>query len=223
MLTPLEGAAFLLASAVAGAVNAVAGGGTLVTFPTLVSLGLGPIAANATSTVGLLPGTLGSIGGYRREIRAARGAIAWLVPPSLAGGAAGALLLLATPPAVFARLAPFLVLGATALFMLQGRLRAAAEDAAPRARAGVALLQLAIAIYGGYFGAGIGILMLAAFGLLRLESIHTTNGLKTLPNRLEAPSAKPASSPAEPPSARPPPTRTSVAARFDSRSPPENP
>jgi uncharacterized membrane protein YfcA len=179
-----RGAGLFAAAAAAGAINAVAGGGTLATFPTLVWIGLGGIEANATSTLGLLSGTAGSVVGYRREIRAARAWIPWLVPSSLIGGAAGALLLLSTPPALFDEIVPFLILGATGLFVLQDRLRpAAAPVARPATRAerwGVAALQLAIALYGGYFGAGIGILMLASLGLLRLGSVHRANGLKTL-------------------------------------------
>jgi uncharacterized membrane protein YfcA len=183
-MTLLHAAALAAASAVAGAINAVAGGGTLVTFPALIALGLPAITANATSTVGLLTGTAGSITGYRREVRSARAWLPWLVPPSLAGGAAGAFLLLATPPALFADLVPFLILGATGLVVLQGRLRppeAVRSGGATIAHAFlVAALQLVIAAYGGYFGAGIGILMLATLGFLRLPSIHVANGVKTV-------------------------------------------
>jgi uncharacterized membrane protein YfcA len=187
--TPANVAAIVAASALAGAINAVAGGGTLVSFPALLWAGLSPIVANATSTVGLLPGTAGSIWGYRREVRAARRSLPWVIAPSLAGGAAGALLLLRTPPAIFANLVPFLILGATAVLLFQSRIRARAAAAGAGAGArspsagrrwAVAVFQLLIATYGGYFGAGIGILMLATLGLLRLGTIHEANGVKTV-------------------------------------------
>jgi uncharacterized membrane protein YfcA len=172
----------LVAAAAAGAVNAVAGGGTLITFPALIWLGLPSIVANATSTVGLVPGSLSGTWGYRREVRESSQWLAWLLPVSLAGGVVGSFLLVGTPPAVFDRLAPVLVLVATVLFMIQEplsrRLRAGSESAQPRT--GVVVLgQFVIAVYGGYFGAGMGILMLAALGLLHLGSIHRMNGLKT--------------------------------------------
>src|ERR1035441_4898845 len=105
------GAAFL-----AGAINSVAGGGTLVSFPALMRLGLNAVTANATSTVAIWPGTIGSLWGYRRELRDAEPRFRWLIVPSLVGGLAGALLLRFTPPATFDRLVPFLILFATLLF-----------------------------------------------------------------------------------------------------------
>jgi uncharacterized membrane protein YfcA len=185
----------VLISAVAGAVNAFAGGGTLLTFPALVGLGIPPIVANATSTVALWPASLGSMWGYRGELV---GASQWAVRfalPSLAGGLAGALLLLRTPADTFSSLVPWLVLGATLLFMAQGALTRAARrrrpahrDPAAAARPdddrlpGPSLVllasQFAVAVYGGYFGAGIGILMLATLGFMGLSNIHRMNGLK---------------------------------------------
>ena len=201
--TPLQLLFAALAAAAGGAVNAIAGGGTLITFPTLLALGIPPIIANATSTVALWPGTVGSMWGYRRELEGAR---AWAVRfaiPSLAGGILGAVLLLRTSSERFSMLVPFLVLGATGLFILQGplsaflksrktaavtpgntaptaqaaALRSSATDLAPPA---VPLLvyQFVVSIYGGYFGAGMGILMLAALGFMGLVNIHQMNGLK---------------------------------------------
>jgi uncharacterized membrane protein YfcA len=202
-VTPAQLLLAALAAAAGGAVNAIAGGGTLITFPTLLALGIPPIVANATSSVALWPGTIGSMWGYRRELQGAR---AWAVRfalPSLAGGVVGALLLLRTSSSQFSTLVPFLVLGATGLFIMQGPLltvlrarkaaahpslpdvsipdqRATVTDAAPLAAPALPLLayQFLVSIYGGYFGAGMGILMLAALGLMGLTNIHQMNGLK---------------------------------------------
>jgi uncharacterized membrane protein YfcA len=176
------------AALLAGFVNAIAGGGTLLTFPALVAAGLSPLAANATSTVALLPGALSSMLGYRRELAGVGRWAASFAIPSLAGGAIGAVLLLHTPSAAFDRIVPWLVLGATALFLgqraLLRRVRGShptLDDAALSARVpSPALLgaQLLVGVYGGYFGAGIGILMLAALGLMGFSNIHRMNGLK---------------------------------------------
>jgi uncharacterized membrane protein YfcA len=173
-----------LAAAVGGAVNSVAGGGTLLTFPALVALGVPPLAANATSTVGLWPGSLGSVWGYRDALAGARPWLARFFLPSVLGGATGALLLLGTGEERFAGIAPFLVLLATALFLIHepvGRwLRGGlAADAAGHGPAGLfAAGQFGVAVYGGYFGAGIGILMLATLGFMGLTNIHQMNGIK---------------------------------------------
>ncbi|HUF28155.1 MAG TPA: sulfite exporter TauE/SafE family protein [Gemmatimonadaceae bacterium] len=182
--------AIALVAAVGGAVNSIAGGGTLLTFPSLIALGIPPIVANATSTVALWPGALASMWGYRRQLAGAR---AWAVRfaiPSLAGGLAGALLLLNTPAERFSMLVPWLVLAATLLFMAQGplmrRLRAgrhamddaeAVESLAPPPVLFL-IYQFVVGIYGGYFGAGVGILMLASLGMMGLVNIHRMNGLK---------------------------------------------
>jgi uncharacterized membrane protein YfcA len=186
----------VLASAVAGAVNSIAGGGTLLTFPALVGLGIPPIVANATSTVALWPGALGSMWGYRRELEGVQRWAAWFAVPSLAGGVVGAALLLRTPADQFEALVPWLVLGATALFVLQGPITGLARGEwrgerhsaggvarplpppAPRAPRPVLFYQFLVAIYGGYFGAGVGILMLAALGFAGFTNIHQMNGLK---------------------------------------------
>lgn len=179
----------VLVSAVAGAINSVAGGGTLLTFPALIGLGIPPLIANATSTTALWPGAAGSMWGYRRELAGARQwAIAFALP-SLLGGAVGAWLLLRTDAETFSRLVPWLVLSATGLFILQGPLTrwlkrksgvsGATDDGTTRAPSAPLLFaQFLIGIYGGYFGAGVGILMLAALGLMGLTNIHRMNGLK---------------------------------------------
>ena len=175
------GSAFL-----AGAINSVAGGGTLLSFPTLIWLGLNSVTANATSTVAIWPGTVCSAWGYRREARDVAPKLWLLIVPSLAGGLAGAWLLKMTPAGVFDRLVPFLILFATLLFMAQEPLQRAlgtGEGAKHQSRAWFAsgmLFQLAVGLYGGYFGAGIGILMLAALGVMGLTDIHEINSLKVV-------------------------------------------
>lgn len=175
-------AAAFAAAFVAGAINSVAGGGSLVSFPTLIWLGLGSVAANATNTVAIWPGTVGSLWGYRRELRTAEGRFLVLIVPSLVGGLAGALLLRVTPQLVFDRLVPYLILFATLLFMVQEPLQRSLRpaDARPSNRwlAGAMAFQLLVGIYGGYFGAGIGILMLAALSIVGLKDIHEMNSLK---------------------------------------------
>jgi len=171
----------------AGLINSVAGGGTLVTFPTLVFLGLSPVMANATNTVAIWPGSLGGMWGYRREMREAETRMLLLVAPSLIGGLLGALLLQVTPAPLFKTLVPYLILFATVLFLLNEPVQrwlkgqsSAEEHHSGRWLAWATLFQLLVAVYGGYFGAGIGILMLAALGILGLTDIHQMNGLKNL-------------------------------------------
>jgi uncharacterized membrane protein YfcA len=155
----------------------------------LVGLGISPVVANATSAVALVPGSLSSFVGYRRVLTGARVFTLWFAVPSLAGGLVGALLLLITPASRFETIVPWLVFAATALFVLQRRFTprpasAIAGDgvADPALRPPpVALLafQFIIAIYGGYFGAGLGILMLAGLGFMGFQNIHRMNGLKS--------------------------------------------
>jgi hypothetical protein len=174
----------LAASTGGGIMNALAGGGTLLTFPSLVFLGMPAIQANATSTVALLPGAASSMAGYRREVAAHREWLKTLLVPSLAGGALGSVLLLMTPEKVFARLAPYLVLFATLLFLFQVVSSRRRDGEGAREKPGLErwalawALQFGVAVYGGYFGAGIGILMLVILGYLGLEDIHAMNGLK---------------------------------------------
>lgn len=185
-MRPLDAALLFAAAAAGGGINALAGGGTILTFPTLLLLGVPAVTANATSTVALLPGAAASFAGYRREVATHRAWLSTLLVPSLIGGAAGSMLLLATPEKIFARLAPWLILFATSLFFLQSlasfRRRTAPHALAPELagrRLRMALVaQLGVALYGGYFGAGIGILMLVILGTLGLEDIHAMNGLK---------------------------------------------
>lgn len=178
-----------LAALAGGAVNSIAGGGTLLTFPALVGIGVPPLVANATSTVSLWPGALSSAWGYRGVLGGMRAWMVLLALPSAVGGILGALLLLRTSADAFDIIVPWLVIGATVLFLAQRRILSlvrgrAAPAAAPaqepaRPAPMVMAYQLGVAIYGGYFGAGIGILMLAALGLMGFLDIHRMNGLKT--------------------------------------------
>jgi len=168
----------------AGVINSIAGGGTLITFPILIWLGLDPKVANATSTVALWPGLFGGLFGYRRELEDSSTILVRLGLTSLAGGAIGAWLLIWTPSPVFAKLVPVLILFATLLFVAQGTinrwLRVTSIESAPQGKwwVGAIIFQFFSAMYGGYFGAGNGILMLAAMGLLGLHDLHRANGIK---------------------------------------------
>jgi uncharacterized membrane protein YfcA len=185
-MTLLDSILLFAAALAAGGLNSVAGGGTFFSFPALIFSGVPAIPANATSTVALWPGTLASSWAYRRKLPRSAMILVPLVLASIGGGFFGARLLLHTPPRVFMRLIPFLFLGGTLLFAFGKKLvRGAARsdhhgNALPLALAGVTLAQFFIGVYGGFFGGGIGILMLASFTFLPLADIHAMNGLKTL-------------------------------------------
>ncbi len=173
------------AACAGGAINSVAGGGTLLTVPTLIWLGVPAINANATSTVALWPGSLSGAYGFRREMGQADRRVYALIVPSLIGGLAGAMLLRRTPPDTFERLIPALILFATFLFMVQEPLQrrfnlTAMHQARSHWLSWTMLFQLIVGVYGGYFGAGIGIMMLAALSLMGHTDIHQMNGLKNL-------------------------------------------
>ncbi|HVJ52526.1 MAG TPA: sulfite exporter TauE/SafE family protein [Aliidongia sp.] len=172
----LFAAAFL-----AGIMNAVAGGGSFVTFPALVFTGVPSIVANASSTVAVSPGSFASAWAYRRDFPALPGLGLWpLAAASLTGGICGALLLLYTPQHTFDAIIPWLLLGATLLFAVGRRLTSLLLRVVTVGPVSLTLVQFAIGIYGGYFGGAIGILMLALFGLFGLSDIHEMNALKTL-------------------------------------------
>jgi uncharacterized membrane protein YfcA len=193
----LPGLALLAAaSAAAGAVNSVAGGGTILTFPVLAAI-LPPdpsrmVVANATSTIGLWPASALAAWAYRHERRQQPAWARWMLLPSVVGAIVGTLLVLRLPPEWFDAAVPWLILTAAILFSMQPRggpslpvdpsLRDGRPVAEQRASAilPACLLQFAVAIYGGYFGAGIGILMLAVLGLLNLGDIHKLNGVKNV-------------------------------------------
>ena len=178
---------------IASSINAIAFGGSLISFPTLIWLGIPPIIANATNTAGVWPGSLGAVWGYRREIANTAPRMYWLIVPSIAGALVGASLLRVTPPALFDRLVPALIFFATLLFALQERIQRAVGSRQLAEAAGSSLpaarrewfiaaigFQFLVSVYGGYFGAGMGILMLLALAILGHEDIHQMNGLKNL-------------------------------------------
>jgi uncharacterized membrane protein YfcA len=184
-LTEIVG--LILAAAAGGAINAVAGGGTLLTFPTLLLFGTPEKVANATSTFALVVGTSGSIYGFRRHFASVKSTLWRFLPISIVGGLLGAILLTRTEDRTFAQLVPFLILFATLLFLSQGlfrrliKLNSTATQFTERHAIWAAIaFQFAVAVYGGYFGAGIGILMLASLGFIGLRDIHEMNTVKTI-------------------------------------------
>lgn len=186
-MTIVQAIALFIAAILGGTLNSVAGGGSFITFPTLIFTGVPPIQANATSTTALWPGSVASVGAYRSVLTTQRTQLVLLGIVSVAGGAIGAVLLLHTSQTLFLRLVPFLLLLATLLFAFGGALTAGlrkrlgkASTPAWVATAGLAVLQFIIAAYGGFFGGGIGILMLALYSVVGMENIHAMNGLKAL-------------------------------------------
>jgi uncharacterized protein len=187
-----------IAALIGGALNAVAGGGSFIGVPALLSAGIAPVAANATTTLAMWPGSLSSAVAYRREIVRARHWLVTLGAASLVGGLVGGWLLIRTTDQRFLQLLPWLMLAAAVTFTIGGRVAdrlqrggapvaPAAGIPAPRTSAPrtptplwILLFQFVIAIYGGYFGGGMGIMMLAAFSVAGMADIHEMNGIKTL-------------------------------------------
>lgn len=175
----------LTAAFVAGALNAVAGGGSFLTLPALVFVGVPPVVANATGTVALLPGYAAGAWGFREDTQAPPGlSMVRLVVLSLVGGAFGAGLLLVTSNETFSIVVPWLLLLATVLFAFGPRLRQLLAGAKPTSPTKAAISVLVVAIYGGYFNGGLGILLLALFGLLGQTQLNAMNGLKNLVSAL---------------------------------------
>jgi uncharacterized membrane protein YfcA len=177
---PMLWVTLALVGVLAGAINAVAGGGTLFTFPTLLAFGMSPIAANATSTVALVPGSFSAFWGLRRVAVREPRELMWMALPSLAGGICGALLVLWVGNAMFARIVPWLIYGATLLFLAQARIkrwidaRIGLDAGGHRRRTLQVCTQLAIAV----FGAGMGVLMLALLGMIGSTDLSRMNGQK---------------------------------------------
>ena len=184
-IAPWKHGLVALVAVAGGFVNSIAGGGSLLTFPTLVWVGIDPITASATNTMGLWAGSLGGVLGFRRHLPQ-RSVIVLLAIPSLLGGIIGAVLLLETPVEVFEGLAPILVFAATVLLAVHEPLskritRGSLVGDRSATFVGVAVgFQFLVGVYGGFFGAGIGIMMLAALAILGLTDIHQMNALKNL-------------------------------------------
>lgn len=183
-MTPASAAALFSVAVLGGVLNALVGGGTFVVFPTLLLAGVPAIQANATNTTALWPGVMFSLFAWRREAAKARYKLL-LAVTSLTGGGAGALLLLKTPPALFELSVPFLLLAATLMFTLNPlvarRLTAQGPTEVSAGRvAATTVVVFFIAVYGGYFGGGIGLLILAALGLLGLTDYHDMNAFRLI-------------------------------------------
>jgi uncharacterized membrane protein YfcA len=188
-VTPGQRALVAGAGFVAGGINGIAGGGSLVSFPALLAVGQPALTANVTSTVGIWPGYLGGVLGFRTEVADQADRVRSLLPATLLGAAAGAVLLLTTSADAFEALTPFLILLACALFAAQPLLakrvtrRAEAAEAAGEApptdrRLAVQAATAVAAVYGAYFGAGLGVVLLAVLGTLLPDRLVRTNGLR---------------------------------------------
>jgi hypothetical protein len=177
-----ETALLLAAGFLAGAMNAVAGGGTFVALPALSFMGLAPTIANASTTVALFPGSLASAWAYRHDVRPLDAAPSWaLLVLSLLGGLVGALLLLATPQSAFTAMIPWLLLAATATLAAGPNLSLGLRRLGLRfGRRSILAAQLALGVYGGYFGGAVGLMMLAVWSLATALDLRTLNPLRTL-------------------------------------------
>lgn len=172
----------VLAGLAAGALNAVAGGGTFLAFPALVWAGVPPIMANATATFAAMPGYVSSAWAYRTEIETGGRPTLWrIILTSVIGGLAGAFLLLVTPEAVFSGVVPWLLLIATGAFAAgPAFIRFMARSGRSVSEASALALVFAVSVYGGYFNGGLGIMLLAVFGIIGMTNLHRMNGLKNL-------------------------------------------
>jgi len=180
-------AAILLAGVAAGTINTVVGSGTLITFPTLLAFGVPPVTANVSNTIGLVPGSVSGAIGYRRELNGQRGRLLRLASASLVGGIAGAVLLLALPPEAFNTIVPVLILGGCVLVVLQPTIarrvatRAESRGGVPEHGAlWVWVLVMLTGVYGGYFGAAQGVLLMAVLGIGIQDSLQRLNGTKNV-------------------------------------------
>ena len=174
-----------VAGTLGGALNSVAGGGSFIAFPALLFTGVPPIPANATNTIALWTGAAASGGAYRKRLDIPRRVMIPLLASSVAGGIVGAFLLLKTPAHTFMRVLPWLTLGATLLFafgkkLAGGRKSVIEHETASAALVGATVFQFCVAIYGGYFGGGMGIVTLAMLATLGMTDIHAMNALKSV-------------------------------------------
>jgi hypothetical protein len=182
-VTILEAAAILAAGLAAGTINTIVGSGSLITFPTLLALGYPPVAANVSNTIGLVPGSLSGAVGYRRELSGQRGRILRLGTAAVAGGLTGAVLLLALPAASFERVVPYLILTAVVLVAIQPRLAIAMGERRGDGREHTLPLAITVyltGIYGGYFGAAQGVILIALLGIFLPDDLQRLNGLKNV-------------------------------------------
>lgn len=182
-MSPAEFAVLVLAGLAAGSINAVAGGGSLVSFPALIAIGLPPLTANVTNSVAIWPGYVGTCWGYRRELRTQGRRLLALAPAAVGGAVLGCLLLLLTTAEAFERVVPFLVIVGSLLLAVQGRVTERVRRlpgggdglASPLLHGGIALG----AVYGAYFGGGLGVVLLVVLGLFLAEDLQHLNGLKS--------------------------------------------
>jgi uncharacterized protein len=180
-----------LAGVGAGAINAVVGSGTLITFPTLVALGYPPVTSTMSNAVGLVAGSVSGTWGYRRELRGQWDRLRWQIPASFVGSVMGAWLLLHLPEKVFTEVVPVLLVGALILVVVGPRIQdwarrraeaagQSAEHVSPRRMAALVLATFAVGVYGGYFTAAQGILLMGAMGALLPEDMQRMNAAKNL-------------------------------------------
>jgi uncharacterized membrane protein YfcA len=185
MLTPIQYGFLVIAAVAAGLINALAGGGSLITFPTLMAVGIPPVMANVTNTVALCPGYLGATLAQKKDLHGQQKRIQLLLPSAVIGGIIGGILLLNSSDQVFDRLIPFLILLAAALLAFQDTLRSWLQRRQGDKKGNIpeiwAFLPIALAsIYGGYFGAGLGVIELAILGLFLKDNLTRLNALKQL-------------------------------------------
>ncbi len=185
-MTILDHGLMFAVAMLAGVVNAVAGGGSLLTFPALLAIGIDPISASITNTVGLLPGYVGSAYGYRSEVGRQRDRVRVLVGPAIVGALLGAWLLVISPAGLFDAVVPFLILGSAALLAVQPRVaaRLVRRRSATAVVVGVPMVLVAITflggIYGAYFGGALGVILLAALGSTLTDDLMQVNVLKVV-------------------------------------------
>ena len=183
-MTAVEALVLVGAGLLAGGVNAVAGGGSLISFPALIALGIPPLSANVTNSVAVWPGYVGTSWGYRRELQPQRRRLVALAPAALLGAGLGCVLLLSTSPETFERVVPYLVIVGSLLLAVQGRVTERVRrwpGAGSGERSPLLHISLLVAaVYGAYFGGGLGVVLLACLGLFLADDLQRLNGLKSV-------------------------------------------